>query len=354
MKKKEIELFVPGRLCLFGEHSDWAGEFRRKNSKIERGYTIVTPTNQGTHAKVRKRDDRRIAVNANLENKLFFFSADLKLDILKTEAKKDSLFNYMAGVTYYIVERYHNGHIGGIDIESNTTLPVKKGLSSSASICVLTARAFNLLYNLKISHRGEMDLAYKGENLTESRCGRMDQGCAYKSPLRMTFDEDGMDLREMNVGKEINMVVVDLKRGKNTKKILTDLNKSYPFAQNAIDRKVQKYLGIINKEIILAAEEAIASGDIMGIGYLMNKAQRKFDKYLGPVCDELKAPKLHYLLKYAPIRQFIYGGKGVGSQGDGCAQFVCRGKEEQQKMMDILDNDKKLDVKCYELDIKKT
>ena len=25
---QKIELFVPGRLCLFGEHSDWAGKYR--------------------------------------------------------------------------------------------------------------------------------------------------------------------------------------------------------------------------------------------------------------------------------------------------------------------------------------
>ena len=24
-----VELFVPGRLCLFGEHSDWAGSYAR-------------------------------------------------------------------------------------------------------------------------------------------------------------------------------------------------------------------------------------------------------------------------------------------------------------------------------------
>ena len=25
------EIFVPGRLCLFGEHSDWAGKYRTMN-----------------------------------------------------------------------------------------------------------------------------------------------------------------------------------------------------------------------------------------------------------------------------------------------------------------------------------
>ena len=42
-----MELFVPGRICLFGEHSDWADSYCRINSEIEKGYTIITGTNQG-------------------------------------------------------------------------------------------------------------------------------------------------------------------------------------------------------------------------------------------------------------------------------------------------------------------
>ncbi|WP_365670668.1 galactokinase family protein [Okeania sp. SIO3I5] len=33
-----MKLFVPGRLCLFGEHSDWAGGYRLMNPQIEKGY----------------------------------------------------------------------------------------------------------------------------------------------------------------------------------------------------------------------------------------------------------------------------------------------------------------------------
>ena len=33
-----MKLFVPGRICLFGEHSDWAGGYRRINAAIEKGY----------------------------------------------------------------------------------------------------------------------------------------------------------------------------------------------------------------------------------------------------------------------------------------------------------------------------
>jgi galactokinase len=42
----ERSLFVPGRVCLFGEHSDWAGGFRRFNADITPGATLVVGTNQ--------------------------------------------------------------------------------------------------------------------------------------------------------------------------------------------------------------------------------------------------------------------------------------------------------------------
>jgi hypothetical protein len=47
-----MRIFVPGRICLFGEHSDWAGGYRRINAEIEKGYTLICGTNQGIHADV--------------------------------------------------------------------------------------------------------------------------------------------------------------------------------------------------------------------------------------------------------------------------------------------------------------
>ena len=46
-------VYCPGRVCLFGEHSDWAGGMRRFNSKIPVGRTIVCGTNVGIHARTR-------------------------------------------------------------------------------------------------------------------------------------------------------------------------------------------------------------------------------------------------------------------------------------------------------------
>lgn len=47
-----MKLFVPGRICLFGEHSDWAGGYRSINADIEKGYTLISGTDQGIYAEV--------------------------------------------------------------------------------------------------------------------------------------------------------------------------------------------------------------------------------------------------------------------------------------------------------------
>ena len=113
-----------------------------------------------------------------------------------------------------------------------------------------------------------------------------------------------------------------------------------------------KFQEKINKDVVLQAKEAIEKGDIQLIGKLMKKAQNSFDKYLMPQSSELRSPKLHTVLNYKLIQSFIYGGKGVGSQGDGCAQLLAKGKDEQQKIINILHNSD-LNVRCYELGIKR-
>ena len=130
---------------------------------------------------------------------------------LLEEAGKGGFWSYAAGVAYQVITNYR---VRGLVIDNyQTDLPMKKGLSSSAAICVLTARAFNRVYDLKMTVRGEMELAYQGEITTPSRCGRMDQGCAFgKRPVLMTFDGDRLDTEELQVSKEFHYVVVDLQR----------------------------------------------------------------------------------------------------------------------------------------------
>jgi UTP-glucose-1-phosphate uridylyltransferase/mevalonate kinase len=335
-----MKIFVPGRLCLFGEHSDWAGGYRRLNSKLEKGYTLLVGTNQGLYAEV-KPHPTQLIVRASLSDGTGQEAIALPMDgnSLLAEAEKGSFFSYVAGVAYQFLT-HHN--VGGLEIDNYLTdLPIQKGLASSAAICVLVARAFNRLYDLKMTIRDEMEFAYQGEITTPSRCGRMDQACAYGNrAIVMSFDGERTDVIELNVPKDLFFVIVDLGAGKNTQEILDQLNQCYPFATNEVQQNVQKYLGTISSQITQEAVDALQNGDAEQIGILMKKAQAEFDQHLIPACpSELTAPVLHQLLNYELIQPYILGGKGVGSQGDGTAQFMVANEENQQKLIEIIERD---------------
>jgi UTP-glucose-1-phosphate uridylyltransferase/mevalonate kinase len=335
-----MKLFVPGRICLLGEHSDWAGGYRRLNADIEKGYTLISGTDQGIYAEVEPHPTSLILSSTTEEGETRGpYEIPMQPQALLEEAQKGGFWSYIAGVAYQVLTHYH---VRGLVIKNNKTdLPIKKGLSSSAAICVLTARAFNRIYDLKLTIRGEMELAYQGEITTPSRCGRMDQGCAFGNrPVLMVFDGDRLDTTELQVDKKLFFVVVDLQAEKNTMEILNRLNRCYPFAENEIEKGVQELLGPINKRIIDQAMDALAISDEAKLGSLMNEAQVFFDRYAAPACpDELKAPVLHKVLEYEPLKPHIWGGKGVGSQGDGTAQFIARSEADQQAVIEILARD---------------
>jgi galactokinase len=66
----------------------------------------------------------------------------------------------------------------------------------------------------------------------------------------------------------------------------------------------------------------------------MTEAQESFDKLVAPCSPkQLAGPLLHELLGMKAISPHVWGGKGVGSQGDGTAQFVARGPEDRDQAM---------------------
>jgi len=346
-----VKIFVPGRICLFGEHSDWAGGYRRINADVECGYTLISGTEQGIYAEVEPHPTSLVLTATCPDGQREGpYEIPMEAATLLREAQSGSFWSYIAGVAYQVLTNYH---VRGLTIHNyRTDLPLKKGLSSSAAICVLTARAFNRVYDLKLTLRGEMELAYQGEITTPSRCGRMDQGCAFGSrPVLMTFDGERLDTQELRVGCDLHWVIVDLQGSKDTVEILARLNRSYPFAQGELERGVQQLLGPINKRIVHQAVDALQGGDAQLVGALMSEAQGFFDRYATPACpEELTAPILHRVLSYAPLQPHIWGGKGVGSQGDGTAQLLARSQADQQAAIEIIQRD--LVLPCLKLTLR--
>ena len=343
------ELFVPGRLCLFGEHSDWAGGYRRTDESITPGHCMAIGTDQGIYGTVLAHPHRLIIESANMDGETIG-SRQLHMDEaeLLEAAQCGDFFSYCAGVASYMIRKYK---VGGLMIHNRMNLPIRKGLSSSASICVLVARAFSHIYDLGLTRRQEMECAYQGEILTSSECGRMDQVCAYgETPVFLTFDGDKMEIEELFPQQPIYMVIADLRREKNTKKILADLNHHFMEDRAGLKERLRHGLGDENREILMKAKRLLTEGDSVNLGQLMTEAQRSFDECVCPACpQELTAPRLHEILSNPNIQDLIWGGKGVGSQGDGCVQFVARGLEEQEELIKKL---WELDVRPYNLIIK--
>jgi UTP-glucose-1-phosphate uridylyltransferase len=142
------------------------------------------------------------------------------------------------------------------------------------------------------------------------------------------------------VREPLYFVVVDLHASKDTLKILDRLNRCYPNADSAAARGVQDLFGPINQRIVHAAAAALRDGDAPRLGALLDKAQALFDQYAAPVCpEELTAPVLHRVLAHDPLKPHIWGGKGVGSQGDGTAQLLCRSAADREAVLRIVEHD---------------
>ena len=344
-----IKLFVPGRLCLFGEHTDWAGHYRTMNADIKPGAAIVTGIEQGIYAEVEKSSIFEMYSTAGeIDDVWQDFSCRMDEGELKRIAKSGSFFCYCAGVASYMLEWYK---VGGVRIRiTSMTLPMKSGLSSSAAICVLVARAFNLLYNLNLNTLGEMNIAYLGELRTSSRCGRLDQACAFGvKPNLMTFDGDEIEVRSLNVKKHLYWVFADLCAEKDTIRILSDLNKAYPFPSNEAEKAEHEALGSRNLEIVNRAVNYMAEGKAEELGRLMTEAEALFDAQVAPMSVALWSPKLHAVLNDPVIIPMVWGGKGVGSHGDGSVQFLARSEEDQLRLADYLN---KQGMKAYTLTLK--
>ncbi len=346
--KTDIPLFVPGRLCLFGEHSDWAAEYGRHN-----GLCLVIGTDQGLSAVATASDKFVVETQVpdpygNSSGRVRKMTCPCNSETLLEAARdQDEFFRYCAGTAYEMIS--HPGVTGGLNLRITAMdLPLGKGVSSSAAVCILVAKAFDSIYKLGLFPHELMETAYLGEKLTGSQCGRMDQACIYgKVPVLLTFQKDsGVRVEPVFPAKEMQMFIVDLAGRKDTLQILGDLQGAY-----LSSKPLQQALGEENERIIRKAYRAMSIGDAPEFGSLMTESQRLFDKMIAPISpDQLSSPLLHEILAFEGIAGHIYGGKGVGSHGDGTAQFVARSAADRDEAMRKI-SEKFAGMHCFPLTI---
>lgn len=131
-----MELFVSGRVCLFGEHSDWAGGYRRQRPQLTRGYTLIAGTDQGVFARVQPAKSS-LQMSAVLPNGVRQGPVEFPLepDLLLETARQGGFWSYVAGVAFQAVTLFQ---VGGLVMENyRTDLPrAKRAFFQRGHLCV--------------------------------------------------------------------------------------------------------------------------------------------------------------------------------------------------------------------------
>lgn len=296
--------FAPGRVNLIGEHTDYNG-----------GHVFPCALTIGTYAAARVRDDR----------KLCFYSVNMeKLGVIESSLddfrprKDDSWTAYPKGVMWAFAER---GMImdRGLDLVIYGTIPNGSGLSSSASLEVLTGFLLRDLYGFSVSNQ---DLAligqYSENNYNGMNCGIMDQfasamgkknnaiflDCATLEYTYAPIELDGMSLVVTNTNKkhkligssyndrrreceEATKILAEVAKIKTLGDLSNEAFEQYKDAiQDPVVRKRAKHAVYENNRAI-AAVEALKAGRIEEFGKLMNASHVSLRDDFEVTCEEL-------------------------------------------------------------------
>ena len=154
--------FSPGRVNLIGEHTDYNG-----------GHVFPCALTLGTYGAARKREDNKIHLySMNLDS---FGVVEASLDDL-TNKKEYNWANYPLGVVWAFKEKGHT-ITSGFDMVIWGNIPNGSGLSSSASLEVLTGVILTDLFEIKDLSMTDIALIsqYSANNFNGCNCGIMDQ-----------------------------------------------------------------------------------------------------------------------------------------------------------------------------------
>ena len=150
--------YAPGRVNLIGDHTDYSG-----------GLVFPCAINSGTTMLIRRRDDDKV----KLASMNFELMASLQPDEL-SQHYGDNWINYVLGVIDQFRQR--GVETTGFECLFSGNIPNGGGLSSSASLEIVTAFALNQLYDAGFSDIELVKMALAAENdFVGVNCGIMDQ-----------------------------------------------------------------------------------------------------------------------------------------------------------------------------------
>ncbi len=150
--------FAPGRVNLIGEHTDY-----------NNGYVLPAALSFGTYLLARKNDGNSL----RLATTNFDYKAEIPLGELSHKHEGEWV-NYPLGVIHEFNKQMKA--IGGLDLLYSGNIPAAAGLSSSASIELVTAVAINDLYECGFDALELIHMSLRAERqFVGVQCGIMDQ-----------------------------------------------------------------------------------------------------------------------------------------------------------------------------------
>jgi galactokinase len=327
--------FAPGRVNLIGEHTDYNG-----------GYVLPCALDYGTYLMIRKASHNQVSL-ATTE---FDYAPAISLDKLQ-EKHGAEWVNYPLGIIDELRKLGHQVQTG-LELLFSGTIPHGAGLSSSASIEMVTAIALNDLLGFGRSTVELIQLSQRAENqFVGMNCGIMDQfavGMGKKNHA-VFLDTESLNYQLVPVQLKDHQLIIS---NTNKQRKLTDskynerrsqceqalayLNKEKKAYRNLGKIDYQKFLEIEDRipdpvlqrrarhvisedKRVLSASEALNANDLETFGRLMNESHDSLrDDY------QVTGEELDTLVEEARKIDGVLGSRMTGAGFGGCTVSLVR------------------------------
>ena len=328
--------FAPGRVNLIGEHTDYNG-----------GHVFPCALTIGTYAVARKRED----------DVLRFYSMNFEdIGIIETSVinlkneEKDNWANYSKGVIWALQNDGFEIN-SGFDVAICGTIPNGSGLSSSASLEVLTCFICQDLYNINIDMIKNALIGQKAENdFIGVNCGIMDQFAIAmgKKDSAIFLDTSDLSFKYAPVVLEDSNIVIlntNKKRGLGDSKYnerRSECESALEKLQTVTDIKTlgdltyaefEEYKSVIGDDVLIKrakhavsenertvkAVEALNNNDLKTFGELMIKSHESLrDDY------EVTGIELDTIVDEALKQEGVIGARMTGAGFGGCGVAIVK------------------------------
>ena len=328
--------FAPGRVNLIGEHTDYNG-----------GHVFPCALTIGTYGVARKRDDRQLRFYSMNFEQMGVVESSLD-QLVSSEAA--GWTNYPKGVIWAFEEKGMKLPCG-LDVLLNGNIPNGSGLSSSASVEVLTGAILREFFGFEVTNQ---DLAligqYSENNFNKVNCGIMDQFAIAMGKKDHAIFLDTADLSYEYApisleGAKIVIACSNKKRGLGDSKYnerRSECETALAELQEVVDIKslgdldretFDKYRSAIKSDVrirrakhavyenqrTLRAVDALKKGDIAEFGKLMNASHVSLrDDY------EVTGIELDTLVEEAWKIDGVIGSRMTGAGFGGCTVSIVK------------------------------